>query len=881
MSKTPTTSAGSPPPAVDPAVFGRQEAGLRTYLGGLQGANPTQVDDVIKQVMRAAAEQPEFEDDPVVWLFAEGRRRMGSGGQRGDALVDDNAEDEVVAGEDPAIAIHRAFGRLTNKQQEMVRLKFQFGFNLGEMARIAGISQSGAAGLLHSAVERVCRAAGVTLSLGEGRGGDARLTAYALDELEPGEKQSFAESVPDGKALLESSTAIRRVGQQLARVLESGAPLPKRQRKRKGGAGWKSPLGWSAAALVLAGGLAWYFWRGPDAKDSTRRAADLEGHSAPPGRGREADNNGPGRFGGAGGTTSLSSRSERALRPGEAEWERKSFGKGHGTPGGAENSESGSNTEGGANPAQPGEATGSLSAGGGEHSPGTAYGPARGNDPKAEGRGESGDSKSEKDTAASEPDALAAANAPAAAEDAVEKPASASSPVRSARLGATTSGKPDTEQSPARAPASPKEASKIPEKRPQLSGFTPTKSQLAKRQWPGANDVRVAEMIKQVPPERAPSNDATEPVTARLEITRSPWKPEKQIVRAIMKARPARPPARSPVNLVFAIDVSGSMAGPNRLPLVQEGIRLLSERLRPEDRVAVVTYATQAREILPGNPIGEKALELRNCLTGLEASGQTNGYEGLQLAYATARKNLVAAGLNVVVLCTDGNFNLGETDEKVLAALAGQEAAEGIKLSVFGFGRTDRNDLRLELLATQGGGRSCYVNTQEEAERLLSGQIDGLVEAVANDVTLNVKFDPQYVADVKRLDGGDDLPVRELLTGRSLTALYEVSLKPGVTDAAPVAKLNASYRLAGSPVDSHLMREGYGWVREWTQIDASFRFAVAWAEFGRILQGGSAGAGGGLDRLEAWVQRVLPEDKGGYRRELLDNVALARQAAGL
>lgn len=408
---------------------------------------------------------------------------------------------------------------------------------------------------------------------------------------------------------------------------------------------------------------------------------------------------------------------------------------------------------------------------------------------------------------------------------------------------------------------------------------------LAKKKWPKPSEVRVAEMLKQAPLDETVSDlPADEPLAARVEMARSPWKPEKLLVRVAIKAKQSPVPARPPANLVFAIDVSQSMAGPNRLPLVQEGIRLLAQRLRPEDRVAVVTYAARAKEVLPGIPLGGNALELRQCLGQLEAAGQTNGYEGLQLAYAAARRERVEGGLNVVVLCTDGNFNLGETNEQILAGIAAQAAAEGIKLTVFGFGRSDRNDLRLELLAAKGGGRSCYVNTREEAERLLATQIDGLFEATAEEVALTVKFNPERVEAARRIDGGTDAAtsaaVAELLPGRSLAALYEVSLKPRREDAADnLAQLGVSYRLPGLPFRHAKSFPVESAVQEWTDTDPGFRFAAAGAELGRILQGEQAQAGSDLDRLEDWVQRHLPEDDGGYRSELLSNLAAARLAA--
>jgi Ca-activated chloride channel family protein len=402
---------------------------------------------------------------------------------------------------------------------------------------------------------------------------------------------------------------------------------------------------------------------------------------------------------------------------------------------------------------------------------------------------------------------------------------------------------------------------------------------------PKAAEARAAARAQHAALEKsAPENAAEAPLTARVEMAPSPWKPDKLLVRVTVKAKPVAPPARPPASVVFAIDVSQSMAGPNRLPLVEEGIRLLAERLRPEDRVSVVTYAASAKEMLPSAPLGAKALELRNCLAELEAGGQTNGDEGLRLAYAVARRARVAVGPNVVVLCTDGNFNLGETDEQVLAAQAQQAAAEGIKLSVFGFGRSDRNDLRLELLATKGGGRSCYVNTREDAEQLLAGQIDGLLTPVAHQVSLRVTFDTTQVDAVARLGGiADDAAsqrVESLLPGRSLSALYEITPVSGRATAPDLGEWETSYRRAGAANPERLTARLDRMSAEWTNTSADFRFATAWAELARNLKSGRGAGAGDLDRLEAWVQRVLPDDTGGYRTELLENITAARGPAG-
>src|SRR6478736_3433250 len=370
---SPTLPAGAPSPAVAPALLERHAAGLRTYLTGLQKSDPTRVETVLQEVMRAAAAQAELEDDPAVWLFAQGRRRIVGGGQRGDMLSGDTAdgirEEEAMPGEDPAIAVHRTFARLTNKQQEVLRLKFQFGFNLEELARITGVSKTGANGLLHSAVARICQATGATLSLGAERGGDVRLTAYALDEMEPAEKKLFVASVPNGKALLESAEAIRKAGAQLTRVLESGAPLPKRRRKKT--AGWLSLRGWLIGlGLVAAGGLAWYFGRNSGEAEKTLEttSSTVNGTALELRRSRTEKSEG-----GAGRKTDLDdasgslARNGRSLRPGEAEWERKHFGQGRGQGSGG--------TDASGDPAEAGGETGPLTAAGGARSGGAGRGP--------------------------------------------------------------------------------------------------------------------------------------------------------------------------------------------------------------------------------------------------------------------------------------------------------------------------------------------------------------------------------------------------------------------------------------------------------------------------------------------------------------------------
>jgi len=410
---------------------------------------------------------------------------------------------------------------------------------------------------------------------------------------------------------------------------------------------------------------------------------------------------------------------------------------------------------------------------------------------------------------------------------------------------------------------------------PNMAGL---QRQLTNRKWPRREQVRLEEMLKFAPAPGLPPSSPN-PLDARQEQVQSPWNPQKQILRVSLHAKDAPIPARGPANLVFAIDVSTSMAGPNRLPLVQEGVRRLVDRLRPDDIISVVTYAGKADLALSAQPAAWSG-EVRRCLAGLEATGLTNGSAGLKLAYETAHDNWIEAGINVVVLCTDGNFNLGTTDETALAAMAAAQAKNGVRLSVFGFGRTDRNDLRLELLATNGGGRSCYVNTEDEAERQLFGQIDGLFAPVARDVRLQVEFNPAQVEDFRRMgDGADqetDGAVAALLPGRNVTAMFELTPRSGVEHPGAVGRLQLGYILPGSGEHRQETAGLSGAGKEMAQTSLEFRFAIAMAEFGRILRNGQPADTAELDRLDAWVRENLPNDTGGYRTELLQNLELAR-----
>ena len=790
MSTIISPSAGTPLPAAAAALFERHEAGLRAYLSGLHGADAMRVETVIQEIRAEVTAQLAFEDDPTVWMFEQGRHRVLAAHLRGDMLGsgdgDGAAEDEVQAAEDPAIAVHRAFERLTHKQQETLRLKFQFGFNLAELARITGVSISGAAGLLHSAVERTCRAAGATLSLGEDRRMDVRLTAYALDELEPAEKQAFAENISDGKALLESSDAIRKVGAQLARILASGAPLPRRRRKRKA-AIWQSPavlLGVGGIAVAVA--LAWYFLAGgKEARTRSEVPWTVNGDSTVSVRTRHGTERESGArgAGGAAESADFGEREDRPVRAGEADWERKHFGHGKGGPG-----EYRQPNDPSLNPEDDSVRAGAE---GGTRSPGAPTGETSKMIRQREALGRYGANDrirpSERESSESSDHLASSAGG--------DGQRGRSSPERSGdqtgvawrhaalapgcerkECACTGGGKGSKPHGSADGGAKQREAAGAVGAAALAEGSGGS----CGRDAP-PNAARKAGARKC----RGGTLDAGGDRTFAMEIG--------PIARAGHNqgeaSRAAGTSARQRGVCHRCFPIHGRPEPPAPRPGGDSSSGRAAAAGGPRERGHLRRERERGTAVEPARRQGARTPQLPD---GTASGGLTNGDEGLRLAYVVARRARVAVGPNVVVLCTDGNFNLGETDEKVLATHAAQAAAEGITLSVFGFGRSDRNDLRLELLATKGGGRSCYVNTREDAEQSLAGQIDGLLTPAANQVSLQLTYDSAQVDAVVRLDADADgtapLRVENLLPGRRLAALYEIVRRRPAVLPPPVSE---------------------------------------------------------------------------------------------
>ncbi|MGA3006493.1 MAG: von Willebrand factor type A domain-containing protein [Opitutaceae bacterium] len=430
-------------------------------------------------------------------------------------------------------------------------------------------------------------------------------------------------------------------------------------------------------------------------------------------------------------------------------------------------------------------------------------------------------------------------------------------------------------------------------------------------QRPPADAVRIEELVNYFPyAYEAPRGEA--PLAATLEVAAAPWAPAHRLVRIGLKARDVTAAARPAANLVFLIDVSGSMDEPDKLPLLQQSLRLLLGQLRADDRVAIVTYAGESSLALPSTPASHRR-EIAEVLDALHAAGSTNGGRGLELAYDIAKANFITGGVNRVILATDGDFNVGLTDEGGLVRLVEEKARSGVELTALGFGTGNYKDAMFKQLADKGHGNYGYVDTPDEARKLLAEQVGGTLVTVARDVKAQVEFNPAKVV-AYRLIGYDDRVLKkedfnhdaitagEVGAGRTVTALYEIvpagaepPATPGV-DALKYGKAERREPRVERPESAELLTvkvrytppEGGASRRlefpltdrgaAFAEASADFKFAAAVAGFGMILRDSPYKGSATWAAVEQWAGQGLGTDAGGWRAEF---VGLVRQAGKL
>ena len=395
------------------------------------------------------------------------------------------------------------------------------------------------------------------------------------------------------------------------------------------------------------------------------------------------------------------------------------------------------------------------------------------------------------------------------------------------------------------------------------------------------------------------------PFATRVEIAQAPWAPERRLVRIGIKGREVAADALGPKNLVFLLDVSGSMNQPDKLPLLVNAMRVLLDGLQPQDRVAIVVYAGASGVVLPPTPASDRR-RIERALGRLKAGGSTNGGAGIGLAYQLARRHWVSGGVNRVILATDGDFNVGVTNQSELVQLVQAQAQTGVFLTVLGFGMGNLNDATLEKLADRGNGNYAYIDTYAEAVKVLGRQLQGTLVTIAKDVKIQVEFNPARVAAYRLIgyenraladrDFNDDSKdAGEIGSGHSVTALYEVVPAGGSVPGAAVDALRyqqppamagsdelLTVKLRAKAPDGDTSKPYVYPVRDlglaFGQASTDLRFAAAVAAFGMLLRGSEHAGDADFRQVMAWAAGALGSDPHGDRRAFLQ---LVKQAAAL
>ena len=440
------------------------------------------------------------------------------------------------------------------------------------------------------------------------------------------------------------------------------------------------------------------------------------------------------------------------------------------------------------------------------------------------------------------------------------------------------------------------------------ASYSNIRRSLNQNMLPPKGDVRIEEMLNYFPYRDAPPSNADEvPFAVHTEVAGCPWHAEHRLVRIGIAARPIDQSRRPASNLVFLIDVSGSMDQADKLPLAKWGLQRLVEQLGENDRVAIVVYAGASGLVLPSTSCINKA-QVMSAIDQLHAGGSTNGGAGIQLAYDLAAKNFIKNGTNRVILATDGDFNVGITDRDQLIELIQAKAKSGVFLSVLGFGTGNLKDASLEQLADKGNGHYAYIDAPREAYRVLVEEMGSTLITIAKDVKIQVDFNPARVAQFRLIgyenrimahqDFKDDTKdAGDIGAGHHVTALYEIvpNRQPALLaqDNRPVSETRPSARksgVSGEPILTVNLRfkkpsEATSRPISHPVIDRNLdfghasddlKFAAAVAGFGMLLRDSPFKGSLTYPAVLEIAQPSLANDPSGYRREFVELVRKAQ-----
>ncbi|HGG04429.1 MAG TPA: VWA domain-containing protein [Aliiroseovarius sp.] len=390
------------------------------------------------------------------------------------------------------------------------------------------------------------------------------------------------------------------------------------------------------------------------------------------------------------------------------------------------------------------------------------------------------------------------------------------------------------------------------------ASYAVVRSSLMRGMLPPHDAVRIEEMVNYFP-YAYPAPEGAHPFQPTVTVMQTPWNSGTQLVHIGIQGELPALEDRPPLNLVFLIDTSGSMANANKLPLLKQSFRLMLAQLRPEDQISIVTYAGSAGQVLAPTPAGERSTIL-SALNRLDAGGSTAGQAGLQQAYSVAESMTGDGEVTRIILATDGDFNVGINDPEALKDYIADKRETGVYLSVLGFGRGNLDDATMQALAQNGNGTASYIDTLSEAQKVLVDQLSGALFPIANDVKIQVEFNPAEIAEYRLIGyetralaredfNNDTVDAGEIGAGHTVTAIYEVTpvgsdavmtdalryqAAPDGSDSGELGFLKLRYKQPGEDTSTLIevpITPGMGTVSD----DA--RFGVAIAGFGQLLRG--------------------------------------------
>jgi Ca-activated chloride channel family protein len=419
-------------------------------------------------------------------------------------------------------------------------------------------------------------------------------------------------------------------------------------------------------------------------------------------------------------------------------------------------------------------------------------------------------------------------------------------------------------------------------------------------EMPPKDAVRIEEMVNYFNYDY-PQPTGNDPFSINPELVVCPWNPQHHLLKIGLQGKKIPTENLPPSNLVFLIDVSGSMDYSNKLPLLKKAFRMLTDQLRPEDRVAMVVYAGAAGVVLESTPGNEKA-KIKEALDRLQAGGSTAGGAGIQLAYDIAKKNFQEGGNNRVILATDGDFNIGESSNAAMERMIEKKREQGIFLTVLGFGMGNYKDSKMELLADKGNGNYAYIDNIQEAKKVLVSEFGGTLFTIAKDVKFQLEFNPAKVQGY-RLIGYENRALRsedfnddkkdagELGSGHTVTALYEII--PTGVEAGDLLKsvddlkyqkqktersasrsdewltLKLRYKAPDGDTSQLIEQPLTGEVQPFDEASENLQFAASVAGFGMLLRDSQFKGNLTYDAVAQMARESKGEDQEGYRQEFI------------